>query len=256
MNEIHQQDVIDNHYGKMIVFVPGLGADHRLFGYQTEFFSNSIAVDWIDPDPKETLEDYAVRMATMIRSKLPAGVENGQVVVCGLSLGGMIAPYIARNLGAAGYILLCSIRHPSQFPKRYYFDWLIIRPSILFRVARVALFQYFIRLLLCVPRLTGFFVTINALEQIVCMPTRKFAELSRMMFDWAYRRRQPDEFNNKYSEMPSIQVHGNRDWLLPIKLTNPDIIIEGGGHLLSLTHPNQINEIIQNFLISSELENK
>jgi hypothetical protein len=46
-------------------------------------------------------------------------------------LGGMIAPYIAGNLGAAGYILLCSIRHPAQFPKRYYFDWLIMRLNIL-----------------------------------------------------------------------------------------------------------------------------
>jgi pimeloyl-ACP methyl ester carboxylesterase len=48
--------------------------------------------------------------------------------------------------------------------------------------------------------------------------------------------------------MPSIQIHGNRDMLLPIKLTKPDVIVEGGGHLLSLTHPNQVNEIIKNFV--------
>ncbi|MDR2114868.1 MAG: alpha/beta hydrolase, partial [Planctomycetaceae bacterium] len=108
-DDFNQNNIVDNVCGKVIVFIPGLGADHRLFKYQTEYFPNSIAIDWIDPVSNETLEEYAVRMATMIRLKLPVETKNHDVVVCGLSLGGMIAPYIAHNLNAAGYILLCSI---------------------------------------------------------------------------------------------------------------------------------------------------
>ncbi|MDR2642184.1 MAG: alpha/beta hydrolase [Planctomycetaceae bacterium] len=249
-----QEDKLDqngntvNIKGKVIVFIPGLGADHRLFKYQTEYFSGSVAVDWIDPVSNETLEEYAVRMATMIRSKLPPEVNNSDVVICGLSLGGMIAPYIARNLNAAGYILLCSIRKPSQFPKRFYFDWLVMRNCVQLRIARISFLRIFIRLFLVFKGFISRFVIPDALDQIICMPARRFAELSRMMFDWAYRQREQDELCNDNLNMPSIQIHGNRDMLLPIKLTNPDVIIEGGGHLLALTHPNQVNEIIQNFI--------
>ncbi|MDR1485916.1 MAG: alpha/beta hydrolase [Planctomycetaceae bacterium] len=239
--------------GKVIVFVPGLGADYRLFKYQTEYFSGSVAVDWIDPVSGETLEAYAVRMAAMIRTKLPSTIADNDIVICGLSLGGMIAPYIARNLNAAGYILLCSIRNPSQFPRRYYFDWFVVRGNVYFRVLRISFLRFFVRFFLLFRGCFGRFIVRDALDQIICMPARRFAELSRMMFDWAYRKRgqdklDNDKFNNDNSNMPSIQIHGNRDMLLPIKLTKPDVIIEGGGHLLALTHPNQVNKIIKNFI--------
>ncbi|MDR1478532.1 MAG: alpha/beta hydrolase [Planctomycetaceae bacterium] len=233
---------------KVIVFVPGLGADHRLFKYQTEYFSGSVAVDWIDPLAGERLEEYAVRMAAMIRSKLPVGVGGEDVVICGLSLGGMIAPYIARNLNAAGYILLCSIRKPSQFPRRYYLDWLLMRCSVKLRVVRISFFRFFLKLFLLFPAFTKRFVNVDTLEQIVCMPVNRFAELSRMMFDWVYRKRKEDELCDDNLNMPSIHIHGNCDMLLPIKLTNPDVIIENGGHLLSITHPDQVNKIIQDFI--------
>jgi pimeloyl-ACP methyl ester carboxylesterase len=219
-----------------------------LFKCQTEYFADSVAVDWIDPIANERLEEYAVRMAAMIRSKLPAGVESSDVVICGLSLGGMIAPYIARELNAAGYILLCSIRKPSEFPKRYYLDWLLMRCCVKLRVIRISFFRLFLRLFLLCPCCVNHFVKSDAIEQIISMSANKFAELSRMMFDWAYRKRNQDELqDNDDLNIPSIHIHGNRDKLLPIKLTNPDVVIEGGGHLLAMTHPDQVNKIIEDF---------
>jgi pimeloyl-ACP methyl ester carboxylesterase len=247
-DDFDQKNVTVDLQGKVLVFVPGLGADHRLFKYQSEYFWGSVAVDWIDPVSNETLEEYAVRMAAMIRTRLPVGTASRDIVICGLSLGGMIAPYIAHNLDAAGYILLCSIRNPAQFPKRYYLDWLIARHSVTFRIVRISFIRLFVRLFLVFRGLIRRFVIDDALDQIICMPARRFAELSRMMFDWAYRKRNQNDLNNNNTNMQLIQIHGNRDPLLPIKLTNPDIIIEGGGHLLALTHPKQVNEIIKNFI--------
>jgi pimeloyl-ACP methyl ester carboxylesterase len=245
------QEKIDNSFDKTLVFVPGIGADHRLFRYQTEFFFGSLAIDWIDPLSGESLEQYSVRLANYIRGQLPLGVESGSVVVCGLSLGGMVAPYVAGELGAAGYILLCSIRHPSQFPRRYYLDWLFMRNCVFCRVVRANLIKFSAKLFSRFPRFLNFIISPNVIEQFIKTPTKRFAGLSRMMFDWAYKRRSNDELrnnNSKFDNIPSIHIHGNRDLLLPIKLTNPDIIIDGGGHILSLTHPDKINEIIQNFI--------
>jgi pimeloyl-ACP methyl ester carboxylesterase len=73
-----------------IVFLTGLGADHRLFKHQTAAFPDSVALDWIEPNPGEVLEDYAVRLAdTLLELQKP-------IIVCGLSLGGMIVIHRVR----------------------------------------------------------------------------------------------------------------------------------------------------------------
>ena len=49
-----------------------------------------------------------------------------------------------------------------------------------------------------------------------------------------------------------FQIHGSRDHVLPAKLTNPDQLIEGGGHLLPLTYPKQTNAFIEKAIIASQ----
>ena len=229
------------------VFLPGLGADHRLFQFQTAYFQNSYAADWIDPLPRESLEQYAVRFAEAIRTELNQRLP-APVIVCGLSLGGMIAPYVARELGAVGYVLLCSIRRPQEFPSRYYLDWYFLRHFPPLRLVRVFMIQHIAKMLLLSGLLRWFIPLeeIKVLRQMTKMPVRRFACLARMMFDWAYRRR------NEAEPLPfsgtTLHIHGTRDPLLPIRLTNPDIRIEGGGHTLSTTHAEQINELLGQFV--------
>ena len=231
----------------MFVFLPGIGADHRLFKYQTAAFPNSLAVDWIDPQNEETLEQYAVRLAETIRSELEKR-PLAPVIVCGLSLGGMIAPYIAQYLDAAGCVLLCSIRSPQEFPRRYYLDWLVIRHCQSLRVIRVFIIQHIAGFVLLFPGLLRWFVAsgeVRVIRQMIETPTRRFAGLARMMFDWAYRRR--DDSETHCFTGPMLQIHGTRDPLLPIRLTTPDIRISGGGHTLATTHAEEINAILKHF---------
>ncbi|MDR0328684.1 MAG: alpha/beta hydrolase [Planctomycetaceae bacterium] len=231
-----------------LVFLPGLGADHRLFKYQTATFPNSYAADWIMPLPRESLEQYAVRFAEAIRVELDKR-PPAPVVVCGLSLGGMIAPYVAQHLQAVGCILLCSIRCPQEFPRRYYLDWQLMRCCQPLRVIRVRMLRLGIKCFLSFPVLLRLFVVPEEFEiirQMTEMPPPLFAGLARMMFDWAYRRR--EETDMPVFEVPVLQIHGTRDPLLPIRRTHPDIRISGGGHSLPVTHTEQINEMIAQFI--------
>ena len=72
------------------------------------------------------------------------------------------------------------------------------------------------------------------------------SKLLRMMFNWAYRRRLPEENVNVFDKS-ILYVHGMNDWALPIRLTDPDIRLEGGGHFPTLTHPEKINDILGRF---------
>ena len=228
-----------------LVFLPGLGANHRLFKHQMAAFPNSYAADWIDPLPAESLEQYVVRRTEAIRIEL----ENrppAPVIVCGVSLGGMVAPYVARQLDAAGCVLLCTIRGPKEFPQWCYLDWLLMRHCFSLRVVHAFLLQLGARLLLLVPGLRQRFVEFEVGQQMTEMPARRLAGLSRMMFDWAYRRRDEGEF--PVFSGPTLQIHGTRDPILPILYTSPDIRISGGRHTLTLTHPKEINDAIERFV--------
>ncbi len=236
-----------------LVFLPGLGADHRLFKHQTAAFPEAYAADWIDPLPCESLEQYAVRFAASIRAELDRR-PPAPVVVCGLSLGGMIAPYVARELGAVGTVLLCTIRGPEEFPRRYYPDWLLMRLCPPLRPFRLFLAQCGARLLLLCPCLFRRVISPKVIRQFAETPTRRLAGLSRMMFDWAYRSRAAEAAEVSGPVLPSVHVHGTRDPLLPIGLTSPDIRIEGGRHLLAISHPGEVNEIIRRFV--EDLERK
>ena len=228
-----------------LVFLPGIGANHRLFKHQTAVFPNSYAADWIDPLPAESLEQYAERFAETIRSELKKR-PPAPVIVCGLSLGGMIAPYVARHLGAAGCVLLCSIRGPKEFPRWGYLDWWFVRHCFPLRVARIFTCQLVLRFLLLLPGLRRRFIEFEVGKQMTEIPARRFAGLARMMFDWAYRRR--EETESPIFSGPTFQIHGTRDPLLPMRLTTPDVRIQGGRHTLSLTHPNEINENLEHFI--------
>ena len=229
----------------MLVFLPGLGANHRLFKHQTVAFPNSYAAGWIDPLPTESLEQYAVRWTEAIRAELEKRPST-PVVVCGVSLGGIVAQYVARQLDAAGCVILCSVRSQKEFPQWCYLDWWFMRRCFPLCVVRMLAFQLGVKLLLLLPGLRQRFVELEVGQQITEAPTRRLAGLSRMMFDWAYYYRkeaEPPIFSG-----PTLQIHGTSDLLLPIRLTNPDIRIAGGRHTLTLTHPEEVNEVIERFV--------
>ncbi len=219
-----------------LIFLPGLGADSRLFKFQTAAFPNSVAVDWIDPLPGETLENYAVRLADSL------GPFATPPIVCGLSLGGMIAPYVAQRLGASKCLLLCTVRNPQEFPRRYYPAWLLGRICLPLSWVVQFLIQLFARFLLLFQVFWRHRIDPEVVRQFAQTPTTRLVRLTRMMLDWAYR-----SDGLIVPDLETLQVHGARDLLLPIRTTSPDIRIKDGGHLLVLTHAEKINAIIRDF---------
>lgn len=45
-----------------------------------------------------------------------------------------------------------------------------------------------------------------------------------------------------------IHIHGTKDHTIPIRNVKPTYIVEGGSHMMTLTQPSPINEIIMNYL--------
>ena len=49
------------------------------------------------------------------------------------------------------------------------------------------------------------------------------------------------EENPEPLRMPVWQIHGRRDRILPVRCTKADVVVEGAGHVLSVTHAAEVN---------------
>ena len=51
--------------------------------------------------------------------------------------------------------------------------------------------------------------------------------------------------NPALDAVPTTQIHGDQDQTFPIRYARPEVVIQGGGHLIALTHASEIAEIVR-----------
>lgn len=202
------------------IFIPGLGADARVFEEYVKVFPDSVVLEWLSPMPAEDLETYARRLARSVTPSPPC-------IVVGLSLGGMLAPYIAEELGAEYCVLLASAKSGRDFPRSYCIGRFLFRWCPWLILVMLILGKWGARVMNWFPGSKWRSVR----EQFLESPTRQMFHFLRMILDWAFET--PEEPERK---TPILQIHGEKDRLIPIKNVQPNVVIPGDGHLFLLTH--------------------
>lgn len=208
-----------------LVLLSGLAADARIFTPQKLVFRRLHCPSWLTPEPSEALGDYAERLAETLDGK--------PCIIGGASFGGIVALHLAEHVDARAVILLGSIKSPSQLPR--YARW--ARPfRFLVPVIPIRLLQLIARpLAMQVVRRYAPFA-----YGLAC----QFRDADPAVFKWSLSRIL-DWSTTPTVSCPVYHLHGDRDWTLPLRHTNPDEIIVGGGHVLSLTHPGEVNAYIE-----------
>jgi pimeloyl-ACP methyl ester carboxylesterase len=210
-----------------LVLLPGMAADERLFGPQKRVFRGLIVPPWIDPEPREPLASYARRMATSVKPFKP-------FVVGGVSFGGVVALEMADHLGLTECVLISSIRSPAEMPWRLH----VLRPLASIGPERLgSTAGWAARFLAPMPGATA-----HRLGRLA-VPQSAFLRWAC----WAVLQWQP---TLEARRVRVRHIHGSADRTFPICHTHPDQIINGGGHLLTLTHATEINEFLS-YVISS-----
>jgi pimeloyl-ACP methyl ester carboxylesterase len=210
-----------------VYMIPGLAADKRVFrhirlpeGYE------EVCMDWIPPQPGESLKGYAWRMSEQINHEEP-------FVLAGLSFGGMLAVEIAKKILPHRLILIASISHHGQLPSYYRRAWQIglqhlVTPAMIKN-------GVFLKRLLTAESPED--------KAIIKQMAR---DMDPAFIKWAMEAIVRWETDDTLPEL--IHIHGTADYILPYKLTSPSISIPKGGHLMIFDRAGEINKVLGEYL--------
>lgn len=209
-----------------IVLLSGLAADENVFTPQRESIPDLMVQKWVRPEPAETLTAYCRRLA----AQLPTG---RKWIVGGASFGGIAALHLAQFVDVEGVLLIGSVRDPAQLPP--YIRWSrVFLPFIDWVPARVIQWLMW-------PITTR---VARTFMPVLSELARQFRRSDPWLMKWSIRQ------ILAWKQSPPVlcpvrQIHGSHDFVLPIRYTSPDIIVPQGGHVISLTHPEDVNDFIQ-----------
>ena len=215
-----------------IVLLSGMGADARIFEPQLSAFPSLSVPAWMSPKPGESLPRYAERFAAQLKEKFG----EQPIYLGGMSFGGMVALEMLHHLNVRRCFLISTIRSAKELPphlramgavgKRssYTGAWMTVRMASL-------------GLKLVGPRLR---VDQRAyFEQVAGSDPGFLRWAVRAMYSWPVPRPPPT---------PVHHIHGSADPVLPARHTQPDDLVDGAGHVLTLSHPERVNAFIERYL--------
>lgn len=204
--------------------ISGIAADKRAFkhirlpiGFETEYIA------WVKPIKKESLHEYAIRLTEQINTREP-------FCLIGISLGGIMASEIATLYKPKTTIIIGSIPVFSQLPP--YYIWMgrlkiqKLVPGTLYKFAAI----------------TKHFFTREPAEDKQDIYTMA-RETDPAFIRWGINA----VLNWTNEQMPEslVHIHGTRDEVFPFTYTRPTHIIPKGDHMLVISHPEEINNIIR-----------
>ena len=197
-----------------VYFMPGMAASSSIFEkieLPTDTFE-IILLEWTLPEPKETLQQYAKRMAENVKHK--------DAVLIGVSFGGILVQEMAQFLTLRKLIIISSVKSNTELPRRMK----IAKTTKAYKLLPTSL--------------------LNDIEKLVkyCFGEKlkkrlqlyeKFLHMrNKAYLDWAIE--QVVCWNRIEIDTNVIHIHGDADEVFPSKNIKEFIPVKGGTHIMIL----------------------
>jgi pimeloyl-ACP methyl ester carboxylesterase len=211
-----------NH--KNVIYLPGLGADHRLFNSLKKKIPGK-NYDYPNHDNQPNLAEYARKCIKTWNLKPP-------FLIIGFSFGGIVGKEILKqfNTNEAELLMLSSCRSHKSIDNKFKFTSKILYliPNFILRLLLVYVGPYF-------AKRSDLNLTKDNFELLKEMAK----DVNLSFFRWSVKQcrdwKEIEEFNlNLY------QIHGELDSVIPIAPGIADYTIPGGQHLICYTHTDEI----------------
>lgn len=206
-----------------LYLLPGLGSIPALYDLQREAIPSARVLEWADPHADEPLPHYVRRIAALIDTDAP-------FFLGGVSFGGMLACEVAKIKPPLAVLMIGGVAQASEVPP-YVMPIAALAATVppggILRLARhTPLVRYLLG-----PMTPASMPILNRL--IESASSDLIGWQIRSLSFWAHATAPPVQVH---------RIHGRLDRVLPPRfIKGIDKLIEGGGHLISLTHHHIVN---------------
>lgn len=212
--------------------MPGLAASSTIFEMielPTETFEVFL-LEWTLPKEKETLKEYAKRMAE--------NVKHDNAVLIGVSFGGVLVQEMATFLNLRKLIIISSVKSNTELPRRMK----ILKTTKAYKLLPTSLLQD-------VEKLVKYAFG-DTLKKKLKLYEKFLHMRNKQYLDWAIE--QMICWERKKIDPNVIHIHGDADEVFPVKNIKKYINVKGGTHAMILTKYKWLNSNLPNII----LENK
>jgi len=212
-----------------VYFMPGMAANPSIFKHiqlPKERFEQHL-LSWFVPEKNMTLSDYALKITQDIRH------EN--IVLVGVSFGGMLVQEMARHVKTKKVIVVSSVKHESELPKRM-------------------LFAKYTKVHKLLP--TGLVNNVELLAKYAFGETvNKRLELyeeylsvkDKRYIDWSID--QIVNYKQTYCPECLVHIHGDKDNVFPIGNIKNCIEVPNGTHTMIIHRARWFNEHLPTIIL-------
>lgn len=214
--------------------MPGLAANPTIFEH-IHLPEDRYVIHWLDwllPNPLESLEQYAKRMCKRIT--------HNNVVLIGVSFGGVLVQEMTRYIDVKRLIIISSAKCRQELPRRMrYADY-----TGLFKVLPTGLARH--------VDLLDYVAFWSYAKKRVKLYKKYLSITDTNYLDWAieqmvcWRREKPVE--------GVVHIHGDKDEIFPYKYIRDCITVPGGTHVMIINRFRWFNEHLEEIILTGQLK--
>lgn len=219
-----------------VYFMPGMAANSSIFENikLSEDHFKMHFLEWIIPEKEESLKNYALRMNKYVKHK--------NIVLIGVSFGGVIVQEMAKSLELKRLIIISSVKCREELPRRMRYA----ASTGLFKLIPTSLLDY-----------------VDHFEKIAVGDfIKKRAKLYRQYLsvrnqrylDWSIKNMVL--WNCTKARKDIIHIHGDKDEIFPIKYISDCIRVKNGTHIMILNRYRWFNKYLPGIILSGKIEEK
>jgi len=207
-----------------IYLLPGQGADHRLFSKLELADYPFKHIEYVVPVKGSSMNDYARQLSTQIDQSKP-------FILIGTSLGGMLSCEMNEFMNPEKVIIISSAQNQQQLPGRYNFQ----KKIPIYKLIGGGVSKLGARILQPIVE-PDRKVEKEIFVSMLKAKDKKFMKRSiKMIIEW----------DKETFDESIIHIHGDNDHTIPFKNVNCKHIVPNGSHMMTLTRPEEINQILK-----------
>ena len=212
-----------------VYFMPGLAASSAIFEriQLDEVVFEVHLLEWEIPRQRETLHSYAKRMASKI--------EEENVVLVGVSFGGVLVQEMAPFLKVRKLIIISSVKTNLEVPLRMK----IAKSTKAYKLVPTTLLQN-------IEVLSNFNFG-SAIQQRLKLYEKYLSVRDKNYLEWAIE--QMLLWNRIKADKKVIHIHGDADEVFPIKNIKDCIVVKGGTHIMILSKYRWLNDNLPKIIL-------